>query len=85
MVRAGTAVGFLLWNWQPAEILLGDMGAIPLGFILGYLKILLAVQGYLVAATVMPLYAVFDATGALIRRVVSGETSWQPHKTHVYQ
>src|SRR5215469_12800982 len=32
----GAAVGFLVWNWSPARIFLGDVGSVPLGYILGF-------------------------------------------------
>jgi phosphoribosylaminoimidazolecarboxamide formyltransferase/IMP cyclohydrolase len=41
----GAAIGFLVWNWSPARIFLGDVGSAPLGFLLGFLLLDLAVQG----------------------------------------
>ena len=42
---AAAALGFLPWNWAPARIFLGDVGSIPLGYLLGWLLILLAAGG----------------------------------------
>ena len=36
-VLAAAAIGFLVWNWQPAKIFLGDVGSVPLGFLGGWL------------------------------------------------
>ena len=44
-VLAAAALGFLPWNWAPARIFLGDVGSIPLGYLLGWLLILLAAGG----------------------------------------
>ena len=34
--------GFLVWNWAPARIFLGDVGSVPLGYLLGFLLLELA-------------------------------------------
>ena len=34
---APRAIGFLVWNWSPAKIFLGDVGSVPLGYLLGFL------------------------------------------------
>ena len=36
---AAVMIGFLWWNWQPARIFLGDVGSVPLGFLLGWLLV----------------------------------------------
>ena len=50
----GAALGFLVWNWHPARIFMGDVGAVPLGFIMGWLMLDLAVRGHLAAALILP-------------------------------
>ena len=84
-VLAGSAGGFLIWNWQPAKIILGDVGAIPIGFILGWVLISLALQGHLVAAVILPLYYAMDATITLVKRILGGKRFWTPHQEHFYQ
>ena len=42
---AAAALGFLVWNWAPARIFLGDVGSVPLGYVLGFLLLELAVRG----------------------------------------
>ena len=39
---AAAALGFLRWNWHPARIFLGDVGSVPLGYLLGWLLLVLA-------------------------------------------
>ncbi len=84
-IATGAAVGFLMWNWAPARIFLGDVGSIPLGFLLGWLLLDLASRGPWVAALIIPLYYLLDATLTLARRAVRGERIWQAHREHFYQ
>ncbi|MBV8889870.1 MAG: glycosyltransferase family 4 protein [Alphaproteobacteria bacterium] len=81
----GAALGFLVWNWAPAQIFLGDVGSVPLGYLLGYLLLDLAARGRWKIALVLPLYFLADATITLIRRLLRGERVWQAHRQHFYQ
>ncbi|HEX4184276.1 MAG TPA: glycosyltransferase family 4 protein [Stellaceae bacterium] len=81
----GAAIGFLVWNWSPAKIFLGDVGSVPLGYILGFLLLDLAVRGYWKIALILPLYFLADATITLVRRLLRGERVWQAHREHFYQ
>ncbi len=85
LVLAGAACGFLVWNWHPAKIFLGDVGSVPLGFLLGWLLIGLAARGQWAAALILPAYYLADATITLIRRAIAGEKIWQAHRQHFYQ
>ena len=82
---AAAAIGFLLWNWPPARIFLGDVGSVPLGYLLGFLLLSLAWSGYWRIALILPLYFLADATITLGRRLARGERVWQPHRRHFYQ
>ncbi|MGE5505907.1 MAG: MraY family glycosyltransferase [Actinomycetota bacterium] len=82
---AGAALGFLVWNWHPARIFLGDVGSVPLGFLLGGLLVQLAAAGQLAAALILPAYYLADATITLGRRALAGEKVWQAHRRHFYQ
>ncbi len=84
-VLAGAAAGFLLFNWHPAKIFLGDSGSVPLGLLLGWLLLELAAAGHWAAAVILPLYYLADATITLIRRLLRGEKIWQAHRQHFYQ
>ena len=81
----GAAIGFLVWNWSPARIFLGDVGSIPLGYLLGFLLLDLAAGGRWRIALILPLYFLADATITLVRRLLSGERFWEPHRQHFYQ
>ena len=82
---AAAALGFLRWNWQPAKVFLGDVGSIPLGFLLGGLLILSAMKGAWPTALILPLYFLADATLTLFRRALKREPVWQAHRQHCYQ
>ncbi|MDA1089160.1 MAG: glycosyltransferase family 4 protein [Proteobacteria bacterium] len=82
---AAAALGFLIWNWHPAKIFLGDIGSVPLGFLLGWLLLWLAANGQWPAAVILPLYYLADASITLLKRFVRGEKVWQAHRQHFYQ
>src|SRR5207244_2759978 len=59
---AAAAIGFLVWNWAPARIFLGDVGSVPLGYLLGFLLLDQAARGHWKVALILPLYFLADAT-----------------------
>jgi len=81
----GAILGFGYFNRPIARVFLGDVGSLPIGLLLGWLLVLLAGGGHLVAAILMPLYYLADATVTLARRLIRGEHVWQAHRTHFYQ
>ncbi len=86
-VLASATAGFLIWNWPPAKIFMGDVGS---GF-LGYVFAVMAL--YSEKAQAMPLLAwillmgvfVLDTTVTLFLRIRRGETVWQAHRSHYFQ
>jgi len=85
VVVAAAALGFLPWNWHPSRVFLGDVGSVPLGFVVGWLLLRLAGGGAWVPALLLPLYYLADATITLVRRIAGGERIWRAHRTHFYQ
>jgi UDP-N-acetylmuramyl pentapeptide phosphotransferase/UDP-N-acetylglucosamine-1-phosphate transferase len=85
LALGGAVLGFAYFNRPVAKVFLGDVGSLPIGLLLGWLLLLLAAGGHLVAAIVMPLYYLADATVTLILRLLRGEPVWKPHRTHFYQ
>jgi UDP-N-acetylmuramyl pentapeptide phosphotransferase/UDP-N-acetylglucosamine-1-phosphate transferase len=85
LTLAAAAIGFLAWNWHPAKIFLGEVGSIPLGFLVGWLLLELARRGQPEAALILPLYFLTDATATLGRRLIQGERPWRAHREHFYQ
>jgi len=82
---AAAAAGFLVWNWPPAKIFLGDVGSVPLGYLLGWILLGLALAGHWAAALILPLTYLADATITLARRLARGEKVWIAHRDHFYQ
>ncbi len=85
LIVAAAALGFLPWNWHPARIFLGDVGSVPLGYLIGWLLLGAAAQGLWAAALLLPLYYLADATLTLIGRITRRERVWQAHRGHYYQ
>jgi UDP-N-acetylmuramyl pentapeptide phosphotransferase/UDP-N-acetylglucosamine-1-phosphate transferase len=79
------AGGFLVWNWAPGRIFLGDVGSVPLGYLLGFLLLDQAARGRWKLALILPLYFLADATITLVRRLARRERVWEPHRRHFYQ
>ena len=82
---AVVAAGFLVWNWPPAKLFMGDVGSVPLGYCLGWFLLFLAVKGNWAAAVILPAYYLTDAGLTLVIRAARGEKVWLAHKEHFYQ
>jgi UDP-N-acetylmuramyl pentapeptide phosphotransferase/UDP-N-acetylglucosamine-1-phosphate transferase len=81
----GGFLGFAPFNRPVAKIFLGDVGSLPTGLLLAWCLFDLATHGQLVAALLLPLYYLVDASLTLLRRLSRGETVWLAHRTHFYQ
>jgi len=82
---AAGALAVLCWNWHPAQLFLGDVGSVPLGYLLGWLLLALAAKGIWAPALILPLYYLADATITLGRRLLRRERVWEAHRQHFYQ
>jgi UDP-N-acetylmuramyl pentapeptide phosphotransferase/UDP-N-acetylglucosamine-1-phosphate transferase len=80
----GAMVGFAPFNRPVAKLFLGDVGSLPIGLLLGWCLLELAHQ-HVIAALLLPLYYLADATVTLLRRLVSREMLWVGHRSHFYQ
>jgi UDP-N-acetylmuramyl pentapeptide phosphotransferase/UDP-N-acetylglucosamine-1-phosphate transferase len=85
LALCGAMIGFAPFNRPVARLFLGDVGSLPIGLLLAWLLALLAGNGYLAAALLLPLYYLADATVTLMRRLASGEPITQAHRDHFYQ
>ena len=89
LLTTGAAAGFLVWNWPPARIFMGDVGSGLLGFVFGALAILSERAGAVGVPAVLWLVLlgtfVGDATITLVRRVARGERWYEAHHSHAYQ
>lgn len=84
---AAAAGGFLVLNWPPARLFMGDVGSGFLGFVLGVLAVDAAAWELVPLASTAILLGVFlvDATVTLFRRWARGEQLSQAHRSHAYQ
>jgi Fuc2NAc and GlcNAc transferase len=83
-----TAVsGFLVWNFPPARIFMGDAGSGFLGIMLALLSMQAAVVEPQLFWAWLILLGVFivDATVTLLRRIFRGEKFYEAHRSHAYQ
>lgn len=79
--------GFLLLNWPPAKIFMGDVGSTWLAFVVFALALLSVKAGWLSYTSWLVLSALFvaDATVTLVTRMLRGERWYQAHRSHAYQ
>jgi Fuc2NAc and GlcNAc transferase len=84
---AGALLGFLLWNWSPARLFMGDVGSTYLGAVVAGVLLLAARQGpapsVLLLLAALPLLG--DAGWCLLRRAWARQPLWQAHRLHLYQ
>ena len=87
LLAAAASAGFLLFNFPPASIFLGDCGSSTLGFLAAGFTLWGSLEGVLPLWTAVLIFSPFivDATVTLSRRLLRGEKIWLPHKTHYYQ
>jgi UDP-GlcNAc:undecaprenyl-phosphate/decaprenyl-phosphate GlcNAc-1-phosphate transferase len=84
---AAASAAFLAHNFHPARIFLGDVGAIPLGFLAGALGVVGWRDDHWPLWFPLLVFAPFigDATVTLARRLARGERVWRAHREHYYQ
>jgi UDP-N-acetylmuramyl pentapeptide phosphotransferase/UDP-N-acetylglucosamine-1-phosphate transferase len=84
---AAATVPFLVLNWPPARVFLGDVGAVPLGFLAAVLGIAGWQAQWWPAWFPLLVFLPFiaDATVTLVGRFISGARVWEAHRDHHYQ
>ena len=87
LVLAMAVLGFLVWNFPPAKIFMGDAGSGFLGIILAVMSLYAAWTNPLFLWAWLILLGVFivDATFTLIRRLLRGDKVYEAHRSHGYQ
>jgi UDP-GlcNAc:undecaprenyl-phosphate GlcNAc-1-phosphate transferase len=84
---AAAAAAFLVFNFHPARIFLGDAGSVPLGFLAAALGHVGWLQGDWAWWFPLLVFSPFivDASVTLFRRLFSGGCVWEAHRDHYYQ
>lgn len=88
-VLAFSSLGFLIHNWQPAKIFMGDVGSAFLGYSFAVLPLLddNSTNGkYLpFIACVLVFCFFFDSILTFLKRLLKKEKVWEAHREHIYQ
>ncbi|SHE58714.1 UDP-GlcNAc:undecaprenyl-phosphate GlcNAc-1-phosphate transferase [Caldanaerobius fijiensis DSM 17918] len=88
IITAGSALGFLPFNFNPAKIFMGDTGALLLGFILSVISVEGAIKGAAAIAIIVPVLVlglpIFDMIVSIIRRSIKGMPIMQADKGHIH-
>lgn len=85
---AGACCGFMLHNWHPAKIFMGDVASATLGFTFAVLPFQgpLESRSQIVWGMALCLwFFLADGTFTMLRRLLRGEKVWEAHRTHLYQ
>jgi Fuc2NAc and GlcNAc transferase len=83
----GSSIGFLVYNWPPARIFMGDVGSSFLGLLIGVLVAQMALTSVqpLIASLILLAGFWFDASYTLCVRILTGQRFTQAHRSHLYQ
>lgn len=86
-IIAAATTGFLVWNFPPARIFMGDTGSATLGFLAATLSFEADTRGSIPISLSLLLFIPFiaDASITLVRRILKREKIWLPHRSHYYQ
>lgn len=89
LALAASSLGFLIFNWSPAKIFMGDVGSTFLGFTFAVMAIIAARYDHAhTSLFVVPLllfHFISDTVFTFFRRLSKGENVFTAHRTHIYQ
>lgn len=88
LVLAGSLTGFLIYNFPPAKMFLGDSGSMLIGLVLGSVALKCSIKQYAVPALLMPtaIWAIplFDVSMAIVRRKLTGRSIYETDRGHLH-
>ena len=86
-IMLGSTGGFLVHNFYPAKIFMGDSGSMFLGFIISIITIL-GFKATLMSSIIIPMFIlvvpILDTLFAIVRRRLKGENVMLPDKCHIH-
>lgn len=87
LIIVSATAGFLVFNFPPAKIFMGDIGSSSLGFLAAALTLWGSQENIFPLWIALLIFSPFivDATLTLFRRLFRGEKIWLAHKSHYYQ
>ncbi len=81
-------IGFLVFNWPPAKLFMGDSGSLFLGFIFALEAVICPIKSYAAVAMFVPLVAVgvplIEVAVTFVRRTISGQRFYVADNRHIY-
>lgn len=86
-IIAAANLGFLLHNFPPAKIFMGDVGSIGMGYLVAFFSLWGVSENIFVWWVPILIFSPFfvDATVTVTKRLFAGEKVWHAHKSHNYQ
>lgn len=81
----GALAGFLLWNWTPARVFMGDVGSTFLGALFAGLVLLQSGPREALGLLLVGMPLLGDACICVIRRLLAGERVFEAHRLHLFQ
>ncbi|MEK4634143.1 glycosyltransferase family 4 protein [Bacillus sp. 4A_MP3] len=88
LVVIGSTLGFLVYNFHPAKIFMGDTGSLFLGYVISILSLLGLYKSVTLFSIVIPIIIlgvpIFDTTFAVIRRIINNQPFYTPDKSHIH-
>ncbi len=81
----GSLLGFLLWNWSPAKVFMGDVGSTFLGAVFAELVLHASTWPEALAFLLVASPLLGDACLCVPRRWIAGQRVFQPHRLHLFQ
>jgi UDP-N-acetylmuramyl pentapeptide phosphotransferase/UDP-N-acetylglucosamine-1-phosphate transferase len=87
LLVAASSLGFLIHNWQPARIFMGDVGSAFLGFTFAFLTLKAGREAsrFVLAGVLLVWPFIFDTAFTFLRRLFKGESVFSAHRSHLYQ
>ena len=85
---AGACIGFMPYNLHPAELFMGDTGALLLGYVLATMSIVGLFKFFAIISFVVPFIVlglpIFDTAFAFFRRIIRGQNPMKPDRKHFH-
>ena len=81
----GALLGFLLWNWSPAKVFMGDVGSTFLGAVFAVLVLQASTWSEALALLLVATPLLADAFLCVLRRLFTGQRVFQAHRLHLFQ
>ncbi len=85
---SGAVIGFLIYNWHPSKLFMGDLGSFTLGFSLVFLSISITQKNNSIvspaAALLILAVPIVDTVTIAIKRLITGKNPFTADKNHIH-